>query len=74
MGGGTDKGKPFARPAQIEDTVMSSGQKILVAAALYGVWFALVVMKMTPADGYVNAVLGALTALGTIHVQGRSNQ
>lgn len=53
---------------------MSSGQKILVAAALYGVWFALVVMKMTPADGYVNAVLGALTALGTIHVQGRSNQ
>ncbi len=53
---------------------MNTEQKIATAALLYGVWLALVVMHLTPADGFVNAVLSGLTALGVIHAQRGTDQ
>ncbi len=53
---------------------MTNIQKLIAAAALYGVWLALVVMHLTPADGFVNALLSGLTALGVIHAQRGTDQ
>lgn len=48
--------------------------KLLAATGLYGAWLALVLLRFTPADGFVNALIGGLTTLGVIHAQGRPVQ
>lgn len=47
--------------------------KMIAAALLYTAWGVMVFMHLTPADGFVNALLGGLTALGILHVQGNAS-
>lgn len=50
---------------------MKMNVKIICTAAIYAVWAILVIMHITPADGFIEVLTSGLTALGVLHVQGQ---
>ena len=48
---------------------MKLNMRIILVASIYTIWAALVILKLTPVDGFVNILTSGLTALGVLHVQ-----
>lgn len=48
-------------------------QKLLAAAALYGVWLCLVIFNKAPMDSFISWIQAGLISLGVVHVVTMSN-